>query len=103
VVDAEDNAGEDVKKDPDSGPDASEAIWDSQGCEEQGHGGEEEAGFLVLESGEAGGAGDAGPEEGVEGACEGEEKDGGAEELREVGEEVLVVGMETVRGEIGGV
>lgn len=54
VVYAENHARENVEKDPCAGPEASEASGDAKGGEKEGHGGEEEAGFLVGEDGEGG-------------------------------------------------
>ena len=76
------------------------------GGEEQGDHGKEEASFLVGDGGEEKRAGDCGEEResrwGEERVYCWEEEEGRAEEEGERGDEVLVVGMKAVEGEVGG-
>ena len=105
MVDAHQQAEQDVEDDPCADPGAllDGAAWEADGGEEEGDCWEEEPGFLVGEDGQHGDA----AEGGVEGYCpagaEDEEEGGGAEELGEVDEDVLVVRVYAMLGEVRGV
>lgn len=119
MVDAEDSAQEEVKCHPccDENAGFGARGGETHGGEEEGDGGEEEAGFLVGDEGEEKDADEGreevkglrraeevegvwGGEKGVEGFEE--EGDGGAEEEGQVYKEVRVARVEAVGGEVGG-